>query len=274
MATTPRSPVQAPRRLPPALTLIGASRTLMGDQDLDGGPVRWEGGGVEFQPLPCDLDFEPFAPGCATIDLADLPTATPVAEDTVVLWVGTRCSTGSWVQAEGERRVRELLDVDRHRQLERHFWDTVLRSDETTDLGPGEAAPLRYGLTALQEALTACGRGMIHAPVQLVSLWFAERLLRREGGLMLDAFDNVIVPGVGYTGSSPEDVIDATGETIWAYATAPVDTRLGTVDVLVGVDQTTNDVVARALQPAIAYTDECCRFGINVNVCDTACGEA
>ncbi len=274
MATTSLSPVSPPRRLPPALTLIGASRTLLGDQDLDGGPVRWEGGGVEFQPLPCDLDFEPFEPGCGQIDLSDLPSAGTVQEPAVVLWVGTRCSSASWTEATARERAGQLLEVDQHRQLERHFWETVLADAGTTDLSPGGASPGTYALAALQEAVAACGRGFIHASIPVASFWYQQAALRREGGLLLDVFDNVVVPGVGYTGSSPEDVIDATGETAWAYATGTVDTRLGEVKTLAALDPGDNDIVARAQRGAVAYTDECCRFAINVNLCDIACGGA
>jgi hypothetical protein len=286
MATLPKAPVQAPRRFPPSLTLIGASRTLLGDQDLDGNVPRWEGGGVEFASLPCRPGFEPFPADCEQKDLSELLSPEIGDADSIILWTGERCSSASATEADLDRQVRDLLDVDRHRQLERHFWDTFLAvEDGPTNLSPDPASsPLAYALAALQEALASgtvaapggCGRGMIHSTVTVASLWFGANLLRREGGLLLDVFDNVIVPGVGYTGSSPTDPpeVDATGETSWAYATGPVDTRLGQVRVNTHVDPNDNDVIAIAQQGAIAYADPCCRYGINVNVCDTACGGA
>lgn len=284
MATTPHAGVQPPRRFPPALTLVGASRTLLGDQDLDGQPPRWEGGGVLFSSLPCVVGFEPFEPGCDQITLDDLLALEEAEADTRHLWVGLRCSTASTTEELLGEQARAFLEVDRHRQLERRFWDSFLAvADGPTILSPDPASsPLAYALAALQEALLSgttdspggCGRGMIHATATVASIWYGANLLRREGGLLLDIFDNVIVPGAGYTGSSPADPseIDDTGETSWAYATGPIDTRLGQLRVLTGVDQESNDVTARAQQAAIAYGDPCCRYAVNVNLCDTACG--
>lgn len=270
MAVTSYPAVQPPRRFPPTLTLIGASRTLMGDQDLDAQPVRWEGGGVAFSSLPCAPAFDPFAPGCGQFDLSHLLQLDQATEDTTTLWVGLRCNTAAETFEQLKVRSEQLLDIDRHRQLEDHFWTTVLNA--STDLSPVGSSPLRYALAALQEALGPCGRGFIHCTVQTAALWHSEQMLRRDGALLLDVFDNVIVPGVGYDGSSPAGVVDATGETAYAYATGMVDTRLGPVRTFENLDPLDNSLTARSQQAAIAYTDDCCLHAINVNLCDTVCG--
>lgn len=285
MAITPRSTVQPPPRLAPTLTLIGASRTVLGDQSLDGGPVRWEGHGVTFRPLPCDPDFVPFVPGCGqfTLDL-DAGRQGAAAGDSLVLWAGVACANSPSELTEGDARARQLLDVDRHRQLEYEFWTgTALQAalDPTeegeirwlaqdgvaTELETGTATPLTEALTRLQQALADCGggRGMIHATVRTAALWAGLGLLRREGGVLLDIFDNLVVPGVGYPGSAPDGTVDATGDTAWAYATGIVETRLGPVEVNGGVDPTVNDVHVVAQQPGMAYWDGCCHVGINVD---------
>lgn len=298
MATTPRSTVQAPNRQPPALTLIGASRTLAGDVTPDtGAAVRWEGGGVEFEPLPCNVEEVPYVPGCVAIDLNDDLARPDIQKfDTITLWKGVRCSSRPGELERGEARARQLLLVDQHRQLEHEFWTGDIHQAASPDLegrwlaqdgvveelsGTGESSPLVYALAALQEALgsgsgggTGCGRGMIHATLQTATLWYAATAIRREGLLLLDAFDNIIVPGVGYDGSSPTGDVDGTGETVWAYATGIVDTRLAEILTRSAHDPTDNDVDAIASREAIAYWDGCCHYGINVNLCDTACGGA
>ncbi len=298
MAITPRSVTQSPTRQPPVLTLIGASRTLAGDVTPDtGAPVRWEGGGVEFEALPCNVEEVPYIPGCAAIDLND-DLARPNIEksDTITLWKGVRCSSRPGELERGEARARQLLLIDQHRQLEHEFWTGDIHQAASPDLegrwlaqdgvveelsGSGQSSPLVYALAALQEALgsgsgggTGCGRGMIHATLQTATLWLAASAIRREGLLLLDAFDNIIVPGVGYDGSSPSGAIDGTGETVWAYATGIVDTRLAEILTRSAHDPTDNDVDAIASREAIAYWDGCCHYGINVNLCDTACGGA
>lgn len=295
MATTPRSVTQSPTRQPPVLTLIGASRTLAGDVTPDtGAPVRWEGGGVEFEPLPCNVEFAPFQPGCGQMALTDRARPDPLAFDTINLWTGVRCSSRPGELEAGQARARQLLLIDQHRQLEHEFWTGDLHQSADPDMegrwlaqdgvvtelsGAGQSSPLVYALAALQEALgsgsgagVGCGRGMIHATVQTVSLWFSSQALRREGGLLLDVFDNIIVPGVGYDGSAPDGTVDGTGETAWAYATGIVDTRLAEIVTMAAHDPADNDVDAIAAREAIAYWDGCCHYGINVNLCDTACG--
>lgn len=295
MATTPRSTVQAPTRVPPVLTLIGASRTLIGDLTPDTGqPVRWEGGGVEFETLPCNVEETPYVPGCTALDLdGDLAGPDIGKADTITLWKGTKCSSRPGELERGEGRARALLLVDQHRQLEREFWTGevhqaadpdlegrwLAQDGVVTDLSGVGSSPLVYALAALQEALgsgsgdgVGCGRGMIHCTLQVATLWHAASAIRREGNLLLDVFDNIIVPGVGYDGSGPDGTVDGTGETSWAYATGIVDTRLAEILTRGAHDPGNNDVVAIASREAIAYWDGCCHYGINVNLCDTACG--
>lgn len=290
MTTMPRSGSQPPRRLPPVLTLIAASRTLLGDTTPDtGAAVRWEGGGVSFRPLPC-ASFEPFLSDCSPTDPLEAERASSLDWDPLTVWAASECTTGSTTDPEETARARDLLLVDQHRQLEREFW----RGDQVQAATPdapnlwlaqdgvvnelSQDAPLVYALAALQEALgsgsaggSGCGRGMIHATVQTAALWFAANAIRREGGLLLDVFDNVIVPGVGYDGSSPAGAVDATGETAWAYATGLVDSRLGEISTRGSVDRATNDQAVIAQRQVIAYWDGCCHYGVNVNLCNTAC---
>lgn len=291
MATMPRTTTQPPRRLPPSITLIGSSRTLIGDTEPDtGGPVRWEGGGVAFRSLPCGT-FAPFLSDCDTVGPLEGERGESHDWDPLTLWAAEVCSSANTQdQRAAEARARELLLVDQHRQIEREFWKGTAAAGENPDApnlwlamdntvtelsGGGESSPLVYALAALQEAVgPACGRGMIHATTTTATLWLAAGAIRREGGLLLDAFDNVIVPGVGYDGSAPDGTIDASGETAWAYATGLVDTRLGEVSFSWGVDRSNNDVTVIAQRQGLAAWDGCCHYGINVNLCLTGCGSA
>lgn len=284
MATTPRSTAQAPTRVPPVLTLIGASRTLAGDLTPDTGEaVRWEGGGGEFETLPCNLEEVPYVPGCAVIDLDDDLARPDIGKaDTITLWKGVRCSSRPGEPERGEARARALLLIDQHRQLEHEFWTGDVHQAASPDLEgrwlaqdgtvaeleAGAATGARRALTALQQALADCGggRGMIHATVATASTWFGLALLRREGGLLLDALDNIVVPGVGYDGSGSDGNVDGTGDTAWAYATGIVDTRLAEIHTRSAHNPSNNDVDAIASREATAYWDGCCHLGINVSL--------
>lgn len=281
MAPGPGSTVPAPTRLAPVLSLIGASRTLNGDTP------RWDSGAVQFEPLPCGGGTLSI-PGCTPVNRSDLSTPAGVGESTpFLLHVEDECRDRP--ADEADARVRQLLEIDQHYQLEREFWtgETVQGMDPAPPfrwladpdhvdvLSPGDSSsPLRYALAALQEALGGCrpaGRGMIHATITTVSLWQAEGLLHREGGLLLDTFGNVVIPGVGYDGSGPDGLVDESGTTAWAYATGIVDTRLGEIVVQETFDSRVNARLWEASRMAAAYWDGCCHFGIRVNHCLTAC---
>jgi len=87
------------------------------------------------------------------------------------------------------------------------------------------AVSMAEGLGIIQSYLSNTGfggQGMIHLVPEA-----APNLLnsRRVGKFLLDQFDNIIVPGVGYTGSGPSTETPADG-TSWIYGTDLVATRL------------------------------------------------
>ena len=89
----------------------------------------------------------------------------------------------------------------------------------------GTPVSITKGLSLLQKAIADTGFGgqsMIHLQPEA-----APNLLntRRQGKFMLDQFDNIIVPGVGYPGTAPDGTAPATG-TSWMYATDIVATRI------------------------------------------------
>jgi len=87
------------------------------------------------------------------------------------------------------------------------------------------AVSMLEGLGIIQSYLSNTGfggQGMIHLVPEA-----APNLLnsRRVGTFLLDQFDNIIVPGVGYPGTGPSTEEPATG-TSWIYGTDLVATRL------------------------------------------------
>lgn len=293
MATAPRAVVAAPARQAPVLSLYRSSRTVLGDLDLSAGAAaRWEGG-VLFEPDPCGDDIgSPTTQVCGPEDSFDAERGAGSEEyEPFLVRVADRCTPAQAVARDMRGRVTRALEIDQHYQLEREFWrgdlavaatpdlpNRYLTDSNVQDLSPGGASPLAYALAALQEALAGCrpaGRGMIHCTTTTAALWHSKQMLRRDGALLLDVFDNIIVPGVGYDGSAPNGSIDTGGDTAYAYATGLVDSRLSPITItgLNGeeIDQATNEQIVRASRFAAAYWDGCCHFGINVDHCNTAC---
>ena len=93
--------------------------------------------------------------------------------------------------------------------------------------GGANATPVTIarGLALLQKALSDNGfggQGMIHCPVDVLPNLLS---IRRVGKNVLDSVDNIVVPGVGYSGTGPSTDPPAAG-TAWMYATDMVATRI------------------------------------------------
>lgn len=291
----PPAIVQAPSLVAPRTGLV-ASAT---DRSTEDPSARWMSG-LAWEPATCGTG--------GVVSLCDDEVDKTLEDDNpgeatfrpFGIWEGYRCSTFGPDQDERERRARALLQVHESRLIEAAFWTGAYTDPSADDasayadnaylsnpdglenLSPGADAssPLVYGLAALEEYLGSCGGlGMIHASIPTVALWYSADAIRREGNRFYTAFDNIVVPGGGYDGSSPEGEIDETGETAWAYATGMIDLRRGPVRILgatpeTGIDRQQNSWETRAERLVGITLDPCCRAGINVNLCSTFCEPA
>jgi hypothetical protein len=108
---------------------------------------------------------------------------------------------------------------------------------------------------------------MIHMTRLMATVLAHKGALRREGGLLLTILDTIVVPGVGYLGTGPDDAMPAAGE--WMYATGMVKVWRGTVQLFPAsdderewmsqaLDRAANTVTARAERPYMVGFDPCC----------------
>jgi len=284
--------VTAPAIAPSARGLLQTVRPVTGDD------LHWQGG-FSFSPNGC-ITAALIDPQCgrATDDLitpSDIPIVVDYVPNAVVIAATCNALSGSAASELGAR-VRSMMEAAQGPPIEQELWrgDRALAdslpnfflaggSPNFQNLTPGasDAIPGFYALSALQAALAECNngaRGMIHAPRQVVTMWQRFNVVRIEGSVMLDAYDNWIVAGAGYDGSDPDGEVDATGNTMWAYATGLVDVRLGEVNTVPGtgvlaeaLDRGDNSLTWQANRFTGATWDGCCHAGARVNVCDTCC---
>lgn len=286
-----RQVVNAPAVSPSARGLLQTVRPVTGDD------MHWQGG-FTFAPNGC-LTATLADPQCDhnafDIDGDDLPTVVEYTPHVVTVAAKCGALTGT-ARDELGARVRSALEAAQGPPIERELWrgDRAISdslpnfylaggSPAFVNLTPGadDAIPGFYALSALQAALAECNngaRGMIHASRQVVTMWQRFNVVRLEGTVMLDAYDNWIVAGAGYDGSDPDGDVDATGNTSWAYATGLVDVRLGEVVTIPGLgaiadalDRGNNLMQWQANRIVGATWDGCCHAGARVNVCDTCC---
>lgn len=140
--------------------------------------------------------------------------------------------------------------------------------------------PFAYALASLQEYLAATidGRGMIHATPRTATLWYAAQLIRREGNLLLDAFDNIVVAGQGYDGSGPGNVAPPlSGDRHYAYATSTVvvlresQVQVDPPSLAEATDRDVNRTEFTAGRIVAATWDGCAHAGVEVNLCEPTC---
>lgn len=291
----PRQVVNAPSVLASAAGLIGTVRPIVHGNTPD--ESRWEGG-LTFLPNGCIISRN-VANVCAASQPEKTLDALPavVEYDPFVVYTGASCTTLQGVgRNELEPRMRTALELTQSNSIEDELWKGTIAqangspnfylaggSPNFEDLSPlaSDVSPGAYGLAALQEYLAHCapsGRGMIHATVNVVTMWQSKFVVREQNGLIVDLYGNWIVPGAGYDGSEPDGSIDATGDTAYAYATGLVDVHLSPIislpdpDRLVeAIKRSDNSVEWRAERVAAAVFDGCCHAGVRVGICETTC---
>jgi hypothetical protein len=203
------------------------------------------------------------------------------------------CSSWGWSERDFKGRALRLLDSATPAAIEAEFWAGILAQAKSypnrylmdsgvTNLTPGATTPTNgtpptvdRGFEILQQALAACGfggQGMIHCePAASPNLLN----VRRVGSLLLDIFDNIVVPGVGYQGTGPTGDVPATGYS-WMGATDLVacrseqkgrvypDTFAEALDR--GQAGQPNRITFRAERFVAASADFACQFAIKVQL--------
>jgi hypothetical protein len=139
---------------------------------------------------------------------------------------------------------------------------TVLPNSGTTAVTTEQDA-----LGVLEQPAREHTRGQqvfLHVPIRLVTRIGAQ--LRRVGNEIRTHTDAVVIADAGYPGTGPG--VSPTG--LWAYATGPVEARLGpvvaTADRAVTINRATNERQVWADRMFAAAFDPCCQFGIQVPV--------
>jgi len=251
----------------------------------DNGPNRWESG-FQFRPFDCASAADPFDPSCSiaatslfpATSMPDFTTYRPFAISATI-----SCSTfGADLEQYKERAKQKLLTSTSHK-VEAELWSGTFaaansydnpyftKAAAATDLG---SASLMSGFALLQHELGDCAqgsRGMIHLPTYAASLLYQMQAIRKENGILLDAFDNVIVAGSGYPYAGTGNVL--------AFATTMVDVRLSELiqtDFIQGPHDASspygdNTVLAIAWRVAAATWDQCCLAKVSLDP-TTVCG--
>ncbi|HEY4452395.1 MAG TPA: hypothetical protein VGN13_12470 [Solirubrobacteraceae bacterium] len=199
------------------------------------------------------------------------------------------CSSFGFEERDFKGRATRLIENAKHAAIEKEFWggalaqakgypnDYLTREANLTNLTPGTVPSIARGFEILQEALASCGfggQGMIHTQTQAVPNLLN---VRRVGNLMLDMFDNIVVPGVGYPGTGPGGSTPSSGKA-FMYATDLVMVREESEPTIIadtfaesfdwGQAGSPNTIRFRAEKFVAAYADMVCKFVCEVKTAE------
>lgn len=203
----------------------------------------------------------------------NLPLVTAVP---YLIIVSDQCSTFGFEKRDFKGRALRLLGNAQHAAIEKEFWtgalaqkagwpNNYLANEETAvELEKGREPSVNRGLQILQDYIANTGfggQGMIHCQPQTATNL---TIVRRVGSLMLDMFDNIVVPGAGYPGTGIAGKAPKAGNA-FMFATGLVAARVeedGTVfpDTFAealdwGQGGFPNTIRFRAEKYAVAYWD-------------------
>lgn len=279
------TPVDPPRVQPPRVSLLASAEEVN-----DG--TRWTSG-LTFEPYGCGYNGGRM-PVCVTDESEyndkDFTSEHRVVEvEPFVVWYGDSCSAATFRSRNFTDRATTAFLAAESALMAQELWAGDIASSEgypNPYFGDGNADvvsgafPAAQALARLQWELaqSITSRGMIHATRDVATAWYEAGGIRREGALLLDVYDNIIVADSGYPGTGPNGEA-RTDTTAWAFATDLVQVRRdGQVRLLPGegefaaaMDRDTNLIEWRAERLVAAYWSVCAQVAIEVDLCAVEC---
>lgn len=291
----PLYPINGPRPRAPrfgllqsALVLPGDSPGLSPDESNDARVFN----GVDVWPYPDDLPsaFDQCSTESSPANVktdGELPDTVQFPGYTI--FEPVTCTARSLHdQAQYSDRAMAALDAGRGYQIERQLWTGELFPTTSEFLASSHADVLWAGaptsppnaLAILEKAIAASGRfGWIHATWDIVSTWSAFYQIFQDGPVLRTILGTVVVPGAGYDGSGPPGEDAPTASQAWAYATGPVEVRLGKPylvpaelkEAITFSPVSDNSITYRAEENVVAYWDDTLHAAVLVDRCQTDC---
>jgi hypothetical protein len=231
-------------------------------------------------------------------------TASPgiVEWDPYIIWVGDECSTLGTDPADIEARAIRHLEAQTSHLIEAVLWTNQVDSADfggshpnvslsDASIYPGDpdggtpittpnafdsvppVSAFKTMIEALSDALGGT-RGMIHVEKRVVPFLAFYGLAIQSGQRLVTTLgDHIVVPGSGYTGSSPEE--DAASDNYsWIYGTSMVEALMTEIvvdtDLAGAVNRSTNLIEYRAERMALAHWDRAIHIGVSVCLEDPA----
>lgn len=268
-AVGPRLDLVGPRPTAPPHSLLETEGVVV-----DSDSSRWLNG-VNLIGYPDDTPslWEPCSTG--TFRTKSEGTARPEGTfDALVAYIPVTCSTYGWedLADQAEAVLEATLSWGVERALARGFTGSGNPSFGDTNLSilaGGAAQTAAVGLSYLEDAIGATGRmGMIHATPAIGAAWQMFPADRQQENPLRSINGTPIVLGGGYIGTDPASGATPAAGQGWAFATGPVEVRLGPTvitDIRESLDRSDNSVTFRAERYFLATWDRALQAGVLID---------
>lgn len=245
--------------------------------------------GFDFETEACNFNaslMQICAPGEADLELfnnASDPRFYPYKP--FAIKAQDECLTPGWKVADRKAALLRNLDLVTQKALEMELWGGAytavanadegrwLASEAATNLLTSGAVSPGLGLALLEKALGDCGvggKGIIHVPRDVATILDTHaapdgKVLKTKNN------ENLVVSGVGYSGSAPGEEFRTDPLKPWIYATGPIVVHLGENELITpqledAINVRTNVINWVAVKPAAVYWDGCCHFGVQIDL--------
>lgn len=277
--------VQPTPRVPPAGPTLLRTANLPVDPD-----ARWERG-LRWWPEACgDDDIAMATAVCGTSDTtldagSEFGSQGTFDYTPMFVQVAQKCSAigGQYIIDQTRERAVKLLALSQGAGIAHELWrgdtakaqpllnDYLANSATYRDVTTGGSLSATNALAELEAGLATCsvaGGNLIHANPHLATLWAQNHLLDRlPDGRLVTYLGTGVIVDPGYDGSDSTGTVAAPAVSSWAYATGPVDVRLGEVQVLDVLNQIRpiNDYTVYAFRAFAATFDPCCHLAVKVD---------
>ena len=264
----PRLDLTGPRPVAPPHSLLNTPGVVVDDQG------RWMNGVVlDTFPPGVSIPWDPCSAGTNRVKASDDSGRSTPTFDAFVIYVPSICS---YFSSDGLQDMTVVaLEARQSFAVESALVRSVpgmdnpyLADDNLTQLGTDGVTPAE-GLARLENAIGATGqKGIIHATPALVSVWMADKLEGDEEGNLVTGNGTPVVSGGGYIGVHPFAKTASSDGKDWAFATGPVEVRLGppaVSDVRSSLDRSDNTIEFRAERSAAVWWDTDLQAGVLVD---------
>jgi hypothetical protein len=253
--------------------------------------------GVQFQPDDCSFPLETTVQCVTGVGAAKTPTAATNfrGADPFALYTWLDCDLIGMGLEELRSRTERAHKNNVQTLVEEVFWtggqfntaQHLAEDTAVTEVSGGSVVNLQTAavtitgshdvtkaISLLEGAMADCygGTPIIHVPRSVTAFLAKDHLVTAKGSRLVTTNGSIVVPGLGYPGTSPSGAAPA-ADTAWIYATGSVKMWESPIIYL---DQDAREILGRSINSTFLIAEQwfmfgwdCCHFAVQVELPST-----